>query len=140
VELPGTDTATADRELVPEPPADSIHVARLSPPVAAKPPTLAFVTEAPRPQRIELRVSRRVAVGALVALVAVLCVVAVALGTSGDSKRAVHKPAVRLTPAQTRFQAAERARAEAIAQAKRDRGTDAELEDTVPPAPAPPTP
>jgi len=103
---------------------------------AAEPPSLRFVTEQPRATRLDSRTALRL----IAALITVFVLVVVIAASSGGGGPHPHKSAVRLTPAQQRAVAAERARAAAIAKARRDRGTDAELQDTVPAATAAPSP
>lgn len=130
--------------------SDSIRIARLPRKRAASqtesPPPLNFdppPSEAPwipKPPALRFIAARRthVSVQARAAL-AVVLVMAASVWVLADSETShrptrVPKPAVRLSPAGQRVAAAARARAAAIAQAKRDRGTDAELQDTIPAA------
>jgi hypothetical protein len=130
-------------EVAPDDEAGSSQVHRLSwqgrsddaePSPSATPPSLAFVTEEPpRPP-----VSARAAVQLAVAVVIAAVLWAIGSSISSGPSRSQRTP-VRLTPAEQRASAATRARAAAIAKARRDRGTDAELQDTIPavtPAPA----
>lgn len=134
-----TPTTTA-ADVVPGLEADSIHVARL-PQISAgsgaraiaRPPVLAFVTEEAPRARIGPRAALLLAVVVMVA--AVLWVV-IGSGTTGSSSGA-HPARVHLTAAEQRAAAAARTRAAAIAQARRDRGTDALLQDTIPAATSP---
>jgi hypothetical protein len=127
--LTGPDT---QETRLPELDASSIKVARLPRPTAlapASPPSiLEFATGKSRGGRIDLQT-------ALVALVLIAVFVAPAIdaATSGGTHRRP-APARPTGPAQ-HLSAADRARAAAIAQAERDRGTDAYWEDTIP-APA----
>jgi hypothetical protein len=129
-------TQTARPELVPDFGAGSIRAARrpqagtvgvLEPTAIAKPPALVMVTEEARPVRI------KAGAGLLLLIVVMVAFLWVLLGssTTGTPSRS-HKAPVRLTAAERRVAAAGRSRADAIAQAKRDRGTDAELQDTIP--------
>jgi hypothetical protein len=102
-------------------------------PGAAEPPSLTFVALPPR----TIGLSMRSTVCVLAAIFSVVLVLVVIGSISGGGSARAHKPVVRLTPAQQRAAAAERVRAAAIAKAKRDRGTDAELQDTVPAATPP---
>jgi hypothetical protein len=90
---------------------------------------LTFVTEEPRATLWSLRT----ALGLIIAIIPILVVaIVIAASSGGGGDRPSHRAAVRLTPAQQRVVALQRARAAAIAKAKRDRGTDAELQDTIP--------
>lgn len=123
-----------------DPPEESIRVARLPRagdpdlvlecPPSPEPPSLRFVTDEPRAPRLRLRT----ALGLITAMIAVVVVLIVVASSSGGAADRPHNTAVKLTPAQQRAVAAQRARAAAIAKAKRDRGTDAELQDTIPAA------
>ncbi len=134
---------------------DSIYVARLPPAGASepaievaphpaypagsqpsgivKPPPLAFVTEEARSRRIS---SRAALLLVILVVMAALSWVLIDSSSSGRSTAPpTHRAPVRLTPSQQRAAAAARARAAAIAQLKHDRGTDAQWQDTIPPAP-----
>jgi hypothetical protein len=100
-------------------------------PDIAKPPALAFVTEEARPRLIDLRMALLLTA---VVMMGAFLVVLIDSGPTRSPKPA-HQAPLRLTPTEQRAAAAARARAAAIARAKRDRGTDAELQDTIP-APA----
>jgi hypothetical protein len=125
---PAIDAATAI-EIAPHP----ARPAAGELPVIAKPPALAFVTEEARPRRIDLRLA------ALLVLVVVMAGLLWVLIDSGPNGRPRATPAhhapLKLTPNEQRVATAARARAAAIAQLKRDRGTDAQWQDTIP-APA----
>jgi hypothetical protein len=147
-------------------PADSIRIARLSPigardawphssdtavevapfpapateaarRASAEPPRLRFVVERPR----GVRFNSRTAEGLLAVVLSVFAlVVLVAASSNGDSHHITHRGAPKLTADQQCVAAARRARAAAIAKARRDRGTDAELQDTIPAATPPACP
>jgi hypothetical protein len=134
---PTTDPTGAE---LTESDAESIRITRLTPaperPVAADPPGLRFVTDPPRSALAGLRPALGVLAGMILVLVVVIAIVS---QSSGTATHRVRTPASKLTPAQLRLADAQRARAAAIAKAKRDRGTDAELQDTIPavtPAPS----
>jgi hypothetical protein len=131
---PGTAAgAAASAEPAPGP-AAAVEIAEapsiIAPPALGDPPALVIVVEAARPARIKAGVALALA---MVALLWVL----IDSGTIGASS-GTRKVPVRHGPAQPRAGTAAAVRAAAIAQAKRDRGTDAELQDTIPaPIPAP---
>jgi hypothetical protein len=87
-----------------------------------------FVTEQPRPARVNPRVALVLIVAVIVTASVWVLIGSITAGSSGGS----HKAVVHLTPAQERAATAARARAAAIAKAKRDRGTDAQWGDTIP--------
>jgi hypothetical protein len=124
------DAATHSRDLAVEVEPYPAPMGDGEPLPAPAPPSLRFVTEQPRTTRLDLRTSLRLIAAMIPALVLVIVIAA----SSGGGGHRPHKSAVRLTPAQQHAVAAERARAAAIAKARRDRGTDAELQDTVPAA------
>ncbi len=126
VRLSSTEASDLAVETVPEFELGAIRAARLTAaPAADVAEPIVFDTEH------GVRRYLRARVALLAVAVAVLAWAAVGSLTGGGS--AGSRPAaVTLTPAQQRTMAARRARAAAIAQAKRDRGTDAELEDTIP--------
>lgn len=112
-----------------EPPADAIRVSRLRQPAdVSEPPSLVFATDPPRGGLFAVRGALALAA----ATVLVLIVVVISAGGSHGGSRHLHAAAPKLTPAQQRLAAERRARAQAIAKARRDRGTDAELQDTIP--------
>lgn len=125
-------TAPPDQAHPPE--AGPIRVARMRAPTGP-PPALAFVAEAPRRASIS---PRRASALAAIAVVAALAWTWLGAGTRASSRGAPRM--VRLTPAEQRVAAAARVRAAAIAQAVRDRGTDAALQDTIPALPPAPGP
>ncbi len=133
------DSPTAARP--PDFGADSIHVARKSVHGAtggataapAKPPPLVIVAAEARPTR-----GNAGAALLLLVVIGTILWVLIGSGTTGSSSGS-HRAPVRRTPAEQRAAATVRVRAAAIAQAKRDRGTDAELQDTIPAATPPPT-
>jgi hypothetical protein len=160
-----TRAGQPDTELT-DVPADSIRIARLSPigapdagphssdiavevapfpapateaarRAAAEPPHLRFAVEPPRGARFNTRTAE----GLLAVVLSVFAlVVLVAASSNGGSHHITHRTAPKLTPEQQCVAAARHARAAAIAKAKRDRGTDAELQDTIPAATPPPCP
>jgi hypothetical protein len=154
-----TTTGRPDAELL-DSSAESIRIARLPPiaepdarPDAAVPvepypaPTvepwrapvateLARLRFAPDPPR-GMPAGLRRALSAIAAIVLVLVAVVLMSSANATSHRS-HANAAKLTPAQQRVEAARRARAAAIVKARRDRGTDAELQDTIPAAVPPP--
>jgi hypothetical protein len=119
--------------------AESIRIARLPPvgepdqarePAAApEPAPLRFATEPPRGARLDLRTALCV-----LATMFSVFVIVIASSSGAARHRRAHPPVVKLSRAQERVDAARRARAAAIAKARRDRGTDAELQDTIPAA------
>jgi hypothetical protein len=134
-----TPTVTLSRSaiavpgVVPELGADSIRVARLGAQAVAKPAPLAFVAAEPRRAPID---ARAVLLLVVAVIAAGLIWVLISSGTSGSSGRA-HSAAAQVRRAEGPAATAARAWAAAIEKAWRDRGTDAELQDTIPP-PAPP--
>jgi hypothetical protein len=132
-------TATRSRSavtapgIVPELGADSIRVARLGEQVVAKPAPLAFVAEQPRRSPID---ARAVLLLIVAVITAGLMWVLISSGASGSPGRVQRAPA-QLRRAEGPAATAARAWAAAVEKAWRDRGTDAELQDTIPP-PAPP--
>jgi hypothetical protein len=137
MKLTDADTPTATRSrsavtapgIVPELGADSIRVARLGEQAVAKPAPLAFVAEQPRRAPIDARAVLLVVVAVIAAG---LMWVLISSGVSGSSGRAQRAPA-QVRRAEGPAASAARAWAVAIDKAWRDRGTDAELQDTIPP-------
>ncbi len=124
VRLSTTEAHDLAVETVPEFELGAIRAARLTAPRPA---------DVAEPIVFDTEPGARRFVRARVALVAVAVLVWVLIGSPTGGGSAGSRPAaVTLTPAQQRTMAARRARAAAIAQAKRDRGTAAELEDTIP--------
>lgn len=158
-----TTTGRPDAELT-DAHADSIRVARLSPIGAPEAPRafdaavevepypaprgeaecpadgesarLRFVVEPPRGARF----NSRAALSLLAAMIFTLVLVVGIAARSNVGSHHARRTAPKLTAAQQCVAAARRARAAAIAKARRDRGTDAELQDTIPAATPPPCP
>jgi hypothetical protein len=133
-----TASPPAGAELVPEVESAEILVARLPQPAVdagpvtaelapSAPPPLVFVTEEARGARINSLLAIAALLGVITVFVGVLIASTADSGSSGSAKPAVRPAAPQGTPA-------EHARAAAIAQAKRDRGTDAQWQDTIPAA------
>jgi hypothetical protein len=144
VKLTERDIPATPAEVVRELDADAIHIARLTPQVSAsrarssevaKPPVVTFVTDQPR----HTPVNPRAALALIVVMIATGLLWVLIQSSTASSSGGSHKAAVHLTPPEQRAVAAARARAAAIAKAKRDRGTDAQWGDTIPAVTSPPT-
>ena len=121
------ERSRAGAEVGPDLDVDSIHVSRL--------PQKSSIEEPQAGAHVNWRAVRP-------ALVVVLMAAFVSVLTDSGTTRSAsgsHKPPIELTPAEQRAAAAAQARAAAIAKALHDRGTDAELQDTIPAATPPPT-